>query len=263
MTAVKKQWSDFSVSEWYRLSRISSRHEPNMRLAYVKAVQQRKDINTLDLRNAVTTLVAEVCDTTARTYGMVFNPNSSTYVDTIDSLVSSYVRNFRSPEAKKAVLRLVPRNLSVSDYSNRTDTYGLDTRAAVRIERMRQEGKTRAEIDQERQRSIFIRGNVIATTETNRVVNQALLALWKDNILGTVEKAARRRPRVEYIGTSRRRISEAPHKTWMTRRDEKVCNYCDPLDGVTARLDAEFDTRYGIFDAPPIHPNCRCYMVMG
>ncbi|MFE9742945.1 hypothetical protein [Streptomyces sp. NPDC006477] len=259
----KRGWSQFSIAEWHRLSAVATRHEPSLRLAYTKAAQTNVGASEDAIRHAVTLLLAEVCDSTANIYGMVFNPGSQIYADTVDRLVEQFVGSVNPPNARREVERLVPSSLGLVERASRVDTYGLDARSAVRIERMRQNGVSSWEVEAERQRSILVRGNMIATTETNRVVNYSLIALWRDNMESSIEKARRRRPKVEYIGTSRRRIQEAPNKTWMTRRDEKVCKYCDPLDGITARLDAEFDTRYGIFEAPPIHPNCRCFMVLG
>lgn len=260
--AQERGWSDFSVEEWHRLSDISMRHESSLRLAYTKAVQTRIEVSESSIRTAITFLLAEVCDTTSSRYGLVFNTDSPVYSEVVDTLTDQFITAIDSPQAKSAVARLVPRSVGTTEYARRTDTYGLDSRAAIRIEQMHQTDEPNWKIQEERTRSIMIRGNLLATTEANRVVNQALLALWRDNSSFTIHKA-RRRPKVEYIGTSRRRIVESVHKVWMTRRDDKVCKYCDPLDGIAARLDAEFDTRYGIFDAPPIHPNCRCFMVLG
>jgi hypothetical protein len=259
-TAASSQ--DFTGAEWHRLSAIAHRHEPSMRLAYTKAVQSRRQVDTLALRNAITTLLVEVCDTTAPVYGMVFNPNSERYLFTIDRLVEKFTRGINLRESRQAVSDILPANLGMSERAARLDTFGLDSRSATRLERMRQEGSSELEIDRERNRSIALRGNIIATTETNRIVNQSLIALWRDNAENELISKARRRA-VEYRGMSRRGVMQGPHKTWTTRRDDKVCTYCDPLDGITARLDAEFDTRYGVFDSPPIHPNCRCFMVLG
>jgi len=46
-------------------------------------------------------------------------------------------------------------------------------------------------------------------------------------------------------------------KTWFTNNDDKVCELCGPLDGAEVDSDAEFD---GGIDAPPLHPNCRCWL---
>ena len=46
---------------------------------------------------------------------------------------------------------------------------------------------------------------------------------------------------------------------WVARRDEKTCPICSSLDGQTWNLD-ELDS-HG-FMQPPIHPNCRCRLVV-
>lgn len=46
-------------------------------------------------------------------------------------------------------------------------------------------------------------------------------------------------------------------KTWFTNNDEKVCEICQPLDGKIVNIDEVFP---GELDAPPAHPNCRCWM---
>lgn len=45
-------------------------------------------------------------------------------------------------------------------------------------------------------------------------------------------------------------------KTWRTQEDEKVCQTCGPLHGVSAGINEQFP---GGFNAPPAHSNCRCY----
>lgn len=261
-TTTKRGWSKFSIVEWHRLSGIAQYHEPQMRLAYLQAVKTRTSVGEEAARNAVALLFVETCDTTARIYGMNFNPTNPIYGAAISRLTDQFLENVNSRSAKEQVKRIVPRNISLAEYGQRIDTWGLDARSAVRIERMHQAGRPIWEILSERNKAILVRGNMIATTEANRVVNHALLALWKSNSQMEIYKA-RRNMKVEYVGTSRRQIMAEPHKTWMTRRDDKVCKYCDPLEGISARLDAEFDTQYGIFEAPPIHPNCRCFMVLG
>lgn len=261
MTQPLAAWTPFSVSEWHRLSQICAVYEPSMRAAYTRAVVSRKQVNTLELQQVITRILIRVCETSADVYGLVFNPNSPVYFQTIDRMVNTYASGIESGAAKDEVARLLPRGLSLVERRKRLDLFGLDTRSAVSIENARQNGASEDELVRMRDSAIRNRGNMIATTETNRVVNGSLIALWSDNY-GLVEKAARR-PRVEYIGTSRRAIERAPNKTWLTRRDDKVCKYCAPLDGITARIDAEFDTKYGIFEAPPIHPRCRCFMTLG
>lgn len=260
MTQPLPQWTPFSVQEWHRLSALSTKFQPAMRLAYTKATLSGKSVNTLALRTVITRIVAETCDTTAQVYGLVFNTNSPIYNDTIERLVASYTSAVTSPRTRAEVRRILPSTLSLAQRGVRLQTFGLDARSALMLERMYQNGATVGQIHQARQTAVMNRGNVIGMTETSRAVNLSLIALFQDNFMN-IQKA--RRLPVQYIGTSRQRIRANPNKTWLTRRDGTVCKYCEPLDGITARIDAEFDTHYGVFEAPPIHPNCHCFMVFG
>lgn len=49
-------------------------------------------------------------------------------------------------------------------------------------------------------------------------------------------------------------------KTWFTNNDDRVCDICGPLDGMTIGIDEEFpDAGQG----PPAHVNCRCWTQTG
>lgn len=54
-------------------------------------------------------------------------------------------------------------------------------------------------------------------------------------------------------------VDPASTKTWITAKDERTCDICGPLDGETVPW-------LGIFsiglEAPVVHPNCRCTMVI-
>jgi hypothetical protein len=55
----------------------------------------------------------------------------------------------------------------------------------------------------------------------------------------------------------------AAAKRWVTHEDERTCEYCGPLDGVTIPLDSAFEAgRHGWALMPPVHPNCRCSAVL-
>lgn len=50
-------------------------------------------------------------------------------------------------------------------------------------------------------------------------------------------------------------------KEWQTVMDSKVCQICEPLQGVTVDgFDGEFDTDVGPLQGPPAHPGCRCWI---
>jgi len=44
-------------------------------------------------------------------------------------------------------------------------------------------------------------------------------------------------------------------KQWFTDNDDRVCPECGPLHGVEVEVGEDFP---GGYDAPPVHPNCRC-----
>lgn len=250
-------------SEWHRLSKLQAKHEPRLRLAYTRAVRDGRQVDKLELRQAVTSAVAETALTTANRFGLVFNPNSPCYIETIDELVDKFASIVDSPQAREEVKRILPPGLTLVERRDRLNTFGLDTKSAVRVEKMRQDKKTEAEIQRVRQDAMIVRGNNIASTEANRVVNTALETLWLDNI-GGISKADD--STTFYDASTVTRISSLPktaRKEWLTRRDDRVCKFCDPLDGITARIGQDFDTEYGLFSVPPIHPHCRCFIIIG
>lgn len=55
-------------------------------------------------------------------------------------------------------------------------------------------------------------------------------------------------------------------KTWATNNDDRVCDICEPLDGMTVEIDDGFttdeDKSEGIPE-PPAHVNCRCWTIVG
>jgi hypothetical protein len=53
-------------------------------------------------------------------------------------------------------------------------------------------------------------------------------------------------------------ISPNAKKVWQTAHDERVCDYCGPMDGVTADLIGPFSVRGNRLLVPPVHPHCRC-----
>ena len=94
------------------------------------------------------------------------------------------------------------------------------------------------------------RAGLIAKTESFRAANWANKQAWKaSGVVKTVK--------------------------WYTAEDGKVCQFCEELDGKEADIDDNFydagDTivgkkggtmtaDYGDIEAPPVHPDCRCYI---
>lgn len=257
-------YSAFSINEWFRLDRIANKYDQKLKVAYTKTVAQGSQINSLYVRNVITDCVIETAMDTASVYGMVFNPNSPVYRRLIDKMTDGYMKVVNDESARSKVRQILPPGLSLSERRNRLDVFGLDAKQAVRIERMRQEGASAEDIRSTRFTLAVQRGNLIALTEVNRVINHALETLWLDNL--GISKADNDvwmfDNSIPQNVTSIAQLPKRARKEWVTRRDDRVCNYCLPLEGETARLGADFDTEYGYFPCPPIHPRCRCYMIV-
>ena len=255
---------DFTVDEWNRLDSLSAKYERQLKTAYLQTVARRQQANSLLIRNIVTDTVVEVGVTTAQIYGMVFNPNSPVYRVLIDRMTDRFMGTVNNDAAKEKVKEILPSGLSLSQRRARLDVFGLDAGSAVRIERMRQNNAAQQDIESARLHMSITRGNLLALTEVNRFVNRTLETLWIDNL--SVSKAENDvwffDESIPNNVTSIAQLPKRARKEVVTRRDERVCNYCLPLDGIRARLGEEFDTDYGFFITPPFHPRCRCYMIV-
>lgn len=94
--------------------------------------------------------------------------------------------------------------------------------------------------DSYRDRQLRRRSETIARTETIRASNQGQLETWNQAAdAGLIDK-----------GTA--------VKVWIVTPDDRLCDICEPMDGVAVGLDEPFKTDEGDVDAPPLHPNCRC-----
>jgi hypothetical protein len=256
--------SEFAVAEWYRLHGIASEFEPKMRLAYTRAVKDGKQVDELELRQIITRIFVRVCRTSADVYGLVFNPNSPLYIEAIDNMVRKFSNVVDSPLAREQVRRILPHDLPLHERKKRLNTFGLDAQSAVAVEQERQKRgdsfTARKDVERIRQDRVRMRGNLLAITETNRVVNGALETLWVDNLTGVSKSDG-----VTFYDRSIRDIANLPRgavKEIVTRRDGVVCDYCDAVDGTTAQVGKQYNTEYGYFDHPPFHPRCRCFQII-
>jgi hypothetical protein len=58
-------------------------------------------------------------------------------------------------------------------------------------------------------------------------------------------------------------LSNDVRKVWMTTPDDRLCRYCRHMNGQTSLLNSNFASlHFGPVDAPPLHPRCRCSMVL-
>ena len=81
------------------------------------------------------------------------------------------------------------------------------------------------------------RAELIARTETMRAANAGQREAWRQG----VEDG--------YVEPKERRV-------WIVTDDDALCEECEPLDGVTAPVDGEYEGDGE--DGPPLHPDCRC-----
>lgn len=48
-------------------------------------------------------------------------------------------------------------------------------------------------------------------------------------------------------------------RIWRTHPDERLCPFCQPMEGKRTRIGGVFYTKLGKVPAPPLHVNCRCW----
>lgn len=47
-------------------------------------------------------------------------------------------------------------------------------------------------------------------------------------------------------------------RVWIVTPDDRLCEYCEPMEGQTTTIDGVFNSDLGPVDTPPLHPQCRC-----
>ena len=85
------------------------------------------------------------------------------------------------------------------------------------------------------------RGFAIAESEMQRAIHAGEQVFWR-------QAAATGQVDIERLD-----------KTWFTVADDDVCPICEPLHGLTVGFNESFD---GLFEAPPAHARCRCFLEM-
>jgi len=96
-------------------------------------------------------------------------------------------------------------------------------------------------VDRYERRTLRYRTEMIARTESMRAANAGQQEAWKaardDGLIpaGQVQK-------------------------WLVTPDERLCSICAPMENVTTPLGQPFThpVTYAQYEAPPIHPSCRC-----
>jgi hypothetical protein len=268
MTAlVAETYTDyFAEQEWTRLDTLSAKFDHQLKGVWLQTMVQGVQIGKPVIKDFITDVVVETGISTADVYGMGFNADSARWPRLIDSLTEKFMGVLDNHEAKDRVAAILPSGLSLSERAARLSVFGLSARDAVRLEHMRQKGISGDRLKDARLHMRVQRGNIVALTEVNRFVNATVESVWLDN--STITKARQNKNWLVETGgrvsnvTTLRGIPSRAKKSVVTRRDNRVCDYCVPLEGVTARIGSPFRTEYGVFDYPPFHPRCRCYMIV-
>ena len=264
------EFSDFPTNEWHRLDNLGQRFDRALKVAHTRLVSLGPSPYTKGLiRDVVADTVIETAVGTAHVYGMNFDYEHPRYKELVKDLTNEFMKVVGNESAKDKVRAILPSGLSLRDRNARLDVFGLSSSDAVRLERMRQNGIGGQRLKDARLHMSLQRGNIVALTEVNRIINQTVETVWIDNM--AVSKARKRTETggllLEHAGKvtsihSIRGIPRTARKTIVTRRDNRVCDYCLPLEGIDAPIGRTFNTGYGVFPHPPFHPRCRCYMIV-
>lgn len=123
------------------------------------------------------------------------------------------------------------------------DMIGLNSRQQEAINTLRDGGATELEVARAIREAVNYRADMIARTETLRASNLGQQALWD-------------------VAEDSGLIDATAQREWVATPDERECPQCGALDGKLFPLDGVIHTEFGDYTEPPIHPHCRCVMVL-
>lgn len=132
---------------------------------------------------------------------------------------------------------------------------GLTRRQATAVQNYEaaliEEGRKPDQIDRMtakyREKMLNMRATTIARTETLRSSNKGAVAAWRAAADKGLMNAATLR------------------QQWLTTPDDRMCQHCAPVPAMNeggVPLGGMFKTPIGPVDMPPLHPNCRCVLVL-
>lgn len=147
-------------------------------------------------------------------------------------ITDAHIRGYHPDVAARHIRNVVGltdrQSRAVDNYVNRLIEDGVPQRHAF------ERGEEYSE------RLLDYRAERIARTETMEAVNTA----QHETILQGVEQDI---------------IPEADTiKRYLVTPDDRLCDFCSPVEDQEQDIRAEFTTPLGNFQYPPIHPNCRC-----
>lgn len=259
--------------------RLADRYEPMLRRSFLHSVRTGHKVNTIEVLSVFSRLVNETAESSAEVYEMEYEPNNTAYLALVNELVKQYTSlvNDSYTRSRIMVRGMIPQSTPLHEIGQRLqDAFGLDVNQARSLERYRQELHASPKphtkiaiadsIKRARQDSLLTRSNLLARTEAQRAVNLTLETLWVANSDVSLQKAVsylqQEDPTISHNVYVERGTTRPRRKEWLTRRDNRVCDYCDPMDELTAPLGKSFDTPYGPMIAPPAHPACRCVLFL-
>lgn len=169
----------------------------------------------------------------------------------LDRIVEQIGENSRA-----AIKHVLKEGIDRNRHPNRIardikDSLGLNDRLSIAVSRKRAameaagvpDAKIETTIGRYNEKLLNYRAKLIARTESSRAINGGRLELWKQ----MVDTGA---------------LAETSVKRWLTSSDERVCDICGPLHNTEVQLDESFESEGFSATEPPIHPDCRCDMVV-
>lgn len=128
---------------------------------------------------------------------------------------------------------------------------GLTDRQAAAVSNYRRsliaDGRSAADVEeltgQYAARTLRNRGETIARTESLGAANNGQRLLWEAGVRGGL-------------------LGADVQREWITAEDDRVEHLCAQMDRVKAKIGEPFHTPKGDLQAPPLHPRCRCAVVI-
>lgn len=255
---------------------IADRLEPSLRAAWLRAVRVIKARVTPDRVEAV--LNAQTPATLERALKAIAPDAALTqYAQTLRAgMLQSLRAEARAPQLRGAFTGVSRRSVEYASTQSARRVVGVTRtiRRAIRAEvkrgqlgqatvqqiaaavrqivgltplqakRLAAQDLTPAQREKAAARMTRKRAETIARTESIAASNIGQIGTWKDlQAAGLLPPDARKR--------------------WVVTHDDRLCPICRPMAGQTVPIAALFDsTTAGSILAPPLHPNCRCAVVL-
>lgn len=183
----------------------------------------------------------------------LLNPRS---VDFIRQHTAELVREVIE-ETRAAIRGVIQRAFEEGMHPRRSARYirelvGLTERQAAAVENLRRRllrdgaSMQRAEEEAAKYSRRLHRNRAlnIARTETLRAANEGQNLLWQQGIEeGLI-------------------LPERTFREWIVTPDDRLCEFCEPMDGQRVGMNEPFQSELGPVDLPPLHPGCRCTVAL-